>query len=612
MKATIEDLQDTFEYGYDVFEASQKEADEVRNLYHNRHFTKQQLAILADRGQPAETFNIVKMFARMLVGYYSTVVNTATANPVNPRDANKAAVLNAIIQHTFRHNRYDNIEGDKVKLSGMLSGLLASYIDVEDTGRKDEFGRPINQIVMSHVPESELVLDPASFADDYSDATFLHRYKWLAKSTVDSKFGAGTSDKLDEYYNHLDIDEAEFEYLFGQRFEGKYKVHDYYLIVHTVMEDESGERWSIYWSQDTILSKDKITYKAVRWPYRVERLHSSDKAEYYGMFRECIQSQHAINQAVLKIQLMANTEKVMVEEGGVEDLADFEAAFSRVNSVIPTLKNAKIRVEKFSREIVDQYTIIDQALARIKQVLGINDSFLGMAFASDSGRKVKLQQGATIMSLRYVTARIESFYELLANDIGRLAQQYYNANQIIRMPDHVVGQRWIELNPPIMEWSGQMNPDGSPRMVPVLLPEVNPANPEDFLEDADGNIILGPVTEGDVDFSYADFEIDMESSAYNDEDEKAQLMLETFMSGAIGQMTMQVNPAGFFKMAELNIKSMKTKYTPEIAQVLAETAQMLSGNPQYNQEVAQANRGSGVSQPMSSSLKLPTNTQGEM
>lgn len=615
MKATIEDLKDTFQYGYEVYEESRNEADEVWNLYHNRHFSPDQLARLEDRGQPAETFNIVKMFARMLVGYYSTVVNTAVVNPVNYRDVTTAAMLNDVVDHTFKNNRFKSVEGDKIKLSGMISGLLVSYIDVTDTGKRDEFGRPINKIVMNHVPDSEIVLDPASREDDYSDATFLHRFKWLSDCTVNQLFGKGTTDKLDEYYNYLNVKEADFEYLFGKRFQGEYKVHNNYLVVHTVMEDDNGDRWSIYWSQDTILKKEKITYKEVRWPYRVEKLHTSDKAEYYGMFREVVASQHAINQAVIKIQLMVNSDKVLVESGGVEDLVDFEDAYNRVSGVIPVLKLGKIKIEQLTREIQDQYFIIDKALERVQKVLGINDSFLGMAFASDSGRKVKLQQGATVMSLRYVTARIESFYELLAYDVGKLAQQYYNAHQFLRIADEVVGNRWVELNKPIMEWSGQIGRDGQPQMVPVLMPELNPANPDEFLEDNQGNIILGPVTEADSDFTFTEFEIDMESSAYNDEDEKSQLLLETFMSGAIGQMTMQVNPAGFFKMVALSMKSMKTKYSPDIVEVLEQNAAMLQQNPQQNQAVAEANRGSGAgfgSQPSSETLKLPQNTQGEM
>lgn len=614
MRAVIEDIQDSFEIGYKLYKESREESDEIWALYHNRHFTSSQLAKLSDRGQPAETFNIVKMFSRMLVGYYSTVVNTAVANPTDYRYVTQASIITDIIDHTFRHNRIHKVEGDKIKLGGLISGLLVSYIDVVETGRRDEFGRPINQIKINHVPDSEIVLDPASREDDYSDATYLHRYKWLTEETCRQMFGAEAISKLAEYYNHLNASEADFEYFNKERFVGKYKVQDNYLVVHTVMTDESGDRWSIYWCEDTILKKTKVSYKEVKWPYRVQKLHSSDTVEHYGLFREVAASQHAINQAVIKIQLMVNSSKVLVQEDAVEDLSEFESAYNRVSGVIPVLNLGGVRVEQLTRDIVDQYTIIDKALERIQKVLGINDSFLGMAFASDSGRKVKLQQNATIMSLRYVTARIESFYELIATDTAKLAQQYYTSHQIVRIADEVTGNRYIELNAPITEWTGKMLPDGQPEMRPVLLPETNPANPDEFVEDGEGNIVFGPVTTEESDFSTTDFEIDVEANAYNDEDEKAQLMLETFMSGAIGQAMMSVNPAGFFKMAALNMKSLKTKYSPDVVEVLEQTANALSQNPEENSRVANANLGaqSGFgSQPKSETLKLPVNTQGE-
>lgn len=616
MKPTIEDLKDTFKISFEAFEDSRLEADEVWNLYHNRHFTRDQLHVLADRGQPAETFNVIKMFSRMLVGYYSTVVNTAVVKPRWPRDVTTATVLNDIIDYTFNDNRFNTVEGDKIKLSAMVSGLLVSFVDVVATKEKDEFGRTINRILISHVPDSEVLLDPMSRADDYSDARWLHRYKWMPKEAMIKLFGKEKTEELEAYYNYTDAPEADFEYLYKQRFVGKYKIHDNYLVTHTVMEDEDGKRWSIFWCDETILKKEEITFKEVRWPYRVERIHSSDKTEYYGIFREVIQSQHALNQAVIKIQLLVNSNKAFVAQGAVENIADFETAYNRVTGVIPVLDIGKIKEVQSTVDVQQQYVIINNALERIKQVLGINDSFLGMAYASDSGRKVKLQQNATIMSLRYITARIESFYELLAYDVAKLSQQYYKAHQVLSITDEITGTRWTELNKPIMEYTGQLNPiTGEPMQRPVLLPETNPAN-GDFIEDEEGNIVLGPVPEEASDFEFTKFEIRIDSSAYNDDDERSQLLVETVMSGAIGQMVMQVNPAGFFKMASLSIRNMKSRYSPEIAEVLNQTAQMLGGNPQMNAQIAAANQGSQAgfsSQPQSETLGVPTpGQQGEM
>lgn len=607
MKIDAEYLREIFKYGYESFEPSMLEAEQVWDLYHNRHYTEEQLNILRSRGQPAESFNIIKMFARMLVGYYSTVVNTAVAVPTNPRDVDTASLLTDTIDYVFTDNRYD-IEGDQIKLGGIISGLFCAYTSVVRTGEVDAFNRPLHRCVSHHVPDNELILDPDSTLDDYSDANWLHRYKWLHRSVVKKQFGAKAIEDLDAYYNHLDIPQADYEFRFNNVFHGRYKEAEHFLIVHTVIEDEQGKRWSYYWSGDTILSKKEITYRKARWPYRVQKLHSSNKVEYYGVFRDVIQSQHAINQAILKIQLMVNTEKVLVENGAVEDVDGFITAYNRVNGVIPVTNLNGIRVEKLTREIQEQYIIVDRALDRIQRVLGINDSFLGMAFASDSGRKVKLQKDSTIMSLRYVTSRISGFYRSLGQDIAHLVQQYYTANQILMIADEVVGTRWIELNKPMVAFSGQFDEAGQPIYSPILLPVLDPENGE-ALEDVDGNIILAPVSEEGTDFSFGTYQVNIEASSYNDEDEKAQLMLETVLSGQVGSMMSQINPAGFFKMSALALKSMKTKYSPDIVEVLTQTAAMLQQNPAANEAAALVAQGSGAAvQAKSRTMKLPQNT----
>lgn len=613
MMPTIEDLKDSFKIDYEAYYLSRKEANEVWDLYHNRQYTPEQLATLANRGQPAETFNVIKKFSRMLLGYYSTVVNTAKVLPRQYRDIDTAALLNDTVDHVFVSNRMGTL-GDKLKLSALVSGIMVAFVNVRDSGYRDEFGRPINRIDLSYVPDSQVVIDSMSTEDDYSDARRLHRFKWLSREAFIKLFGPKSEKDVDAFYNFLDAEEADFDFDREDVFSGQYRVHNSYLVVHTVMEDEKGKRWSIYWHDDKMLRKDEITYKEARWPYRVHRLHHSDKTEYYGIFREVVESQKAINQAIIAIQLMVNSDKVLIEKGAVDNVNKFAAVYNRVNAVVEVKALKGIRIEKFTREMQEQYVIIDRALDRIQQVLGINDSFLGMAAASDSGRKVKLQQGAAIMALHYITARIGEFYELLAKDIANLAKQYYTASQILRLTDELVGQRWFALNQPMMEQVGVDPNTGEPIMKPILFPATDPASGELLLTDA-GDYIMAPVPEAGTSIEFTEFEVEYTAQAYNDEDEKAQLLLETMLSGQIGTMMSQVNPAGFFKMSALTMKSMKTKYSPDIADVLEQTALMLSQNPEAQaqaQQMASSNPGQYRQQPFSKDLKLPTNTRGDM
>ena len=611
MKTDIQTLKDSFKLGYETFEDSIDEAKKALDYFHNRQYTNQQLNTLADRGQPAETFNVVKLFGRMLVGYYSTVLNTAKIKPKDYSSMPTAALLDDLVDTVYRVNDF-NFTGDDLKLDGALTGIMCTYVNIKETGEKDYFGRKLKEIELEAVSPLEIVLDPMSRKADYSDARFLHRWRWMTEEQVNELFGKGSTDKLVSHYNHLNVNPAEFESKFNMRFSGHYKVFDNYLIVHTVVKDDEGKTWSKYWCDTVELASYEITFKDVKFPYRIQKIHTSDIAEYYGLMREAIPAQDAINQAIIKIQLMASTQKAIVEEGAVEDIDEFTDSFNRVNSVMEVKSLNGIKIENLSKEVLDQYTIIDKALDRIQRLLGINDSFLGMAFASDSGRKVKLQQNQSIIALRYLSGKFEQFYKLLSLDIVNLIKQYYTANQAVRIADDVVGDRWIELNRPEMQWSGRMDPITQvPIMVPVMEEVLDPATQKPEIDD-EGNIIVAPVPTIDTDIAFARVDIEIETAAFNDEDEKNQLMLETILSGNIGSMLSQVNPAGFFQAANLSLKNMKSRYSPEIAAIMEQTSIMLGANPQMQQAMmgGQLNgqQNTGGNNPMSQSLKLPQNT----
>jgi len=592
---SIEYLKDTFQIGYTAFRESRVEAEEVWNLYHNRHYTPAQLSTLAVRGQPAETFNVVKLFARMLLGYYSTIVNTVQASPVGIEDVPTTSVLNDLINYTMRANNF-NAEGEKVKLSAMVAGLMCVFVNVKPTGKKDEFGRPHYEVVLEHVPESELVLDAMSRKDDYSDGRYIHRFRWMSEESVITLFGQVAMEKLTQYFNFTNQPDAEYSRLGRDQEVGIYKVHNNYLIVHSIVKDLKGKTWSVFWSDGVILKKTEISHKDVKFTYRVLKTHTSERAEYYGIFREVVETQKAINQALIKLQLLVNTQKAFVQDGAVENITDFTNAFNRVSAVIPVKELGGIKVVDLSREALEQYQIIDKAFDRVKRILSITDSFLGQAFASDSARKVKLQQNSSVVALRYLTGRIETFYRFLGWDIANLIKQYYTSHQVLRIADEATGQRWIEVNKPLRIWTGKIDQrTGQPIMQIPFEEHLDPATGKPQVDEK-GNQIIAPIPEKSTEIAYSEFDIEIHANSYGDEDEKNQLLLEQVLSGTMGQLLSQVNPAGFFKAASLSMKSVKTKNSPEIANIFEQTAQMLGGDPQAQQQA------SGLAQQMPGQL----------
>lgn len=608
MDITVENLKNTLEAGYEAFADSRKLAETTWEYYHNRQFTAMQETILENRGQPKETFNVIKLFTRMIVGYFSMVLNDIKIVPRQLQDVPVANILNDVVDYVLKFNHWDT-EADSVKIDGLLSGLMVTHINVQPNNKRDLLNRDEYEIFMNHVPSREVILDPMSRKADYSDARFIHRYKWITEDVFTKLFGVEAKKKVDENFDFLSIDYSDEQYMYDDNslvgYNGAFKVQDNYLVVHTIMENNKGEWEEIFWCGETILSKVNLTQNSMPIPYVVIKMNDSTKVEYYGSFKEILETQKAINQAIIRIQLLVNTNKAFVEEGAVENLEEFKAAFERVNSVIPVMDINGIRIENLSQDIANQYMIINSAFDRIQKILGINDSFLGMAYASDSGRKVKLQQNATIVALRYITKRYELYYRLLGQRMLEFIKKYFTSYRVLRIADETSGTRWVEINKPMI------GPDGQPIM--TTLPDEKTGYPK---RDKNGSVIVYPLTDPDTMVQFADVDVVIEVNAYNDEDERNQLLLETFINGAVGQALATVNPQGFFQVSSMLVKSMKSKYSYDIATILQQTAQMLQPQPQMQQALGYAKQ-AGYQQspqqgnssfPMSQELKLPTNT----
>jgi hypothetical protein len=354
----LQKCRDYYKISCEQYQDSINEGREVIDLYHGRQYTAAQLEALRNNGQPAQYFNVIKMFTNAIIGYLETVVTTVTVEPRYPGESIVARIINDVLQYTLDTNDWTTNE-KFIKIDGLLTGLMCAYEEVIPTGEYDELGRPLYEIKLHHIPSYQVRIDPQSRLEDYSDARFIHHFKWMPESAV-KKLWPRKAKELIEYYDFLESDpESDWWRQNNNIEDGEFKQYDNFLVVKSIVE-HNGKVYSVIWSDYTILEKKEITYKKVRFPYRVVKLSKSDRAEYYGVFRDVIEMQKAINQAILQIQLLVDTKKAFVEDGAVENIEEFRMLFNRVNAVIPVTSLAGIKIEQVSQDLVNQYAIIDQ------------------------------------------------------------------------------------------------------------------------------------------------------------------------------------------------------------------------------------------------------------
>lgn len=571
MKVNIENLQDTLEVSYQAFLTSRRLYRKTEDYYHNYQYTREQLAQLKNRRQPAETFNIIKLFSRALNGYFDATISKIRAVPKSPDDNEGALNLSDAMDYILENNNYRR-QSKRLRLDAYLAGLQVRQIIPYKTGEKDKYGREITDIKLIRISPKEIFIDPLSTEDDYSDARFVHRYKWISKENFENLFGVANRKKMDDYYNHISVEGADFENRFFQQFQGKHRNLDNYMIIHSEIVDEKGVIQSVYWCENTILKKEPLKYSGKKFTYLINKLGDSDFPEYYGIFNEVIETQDAINQALLKLQLLVNTNKVLVEKDALPagmNMRQFQKMYERVSSVIGIERIDGIKVENLSADVVQQYTIIDKGFDRIKRILHINDSFLGMAFASDSGRKVKLQQNQTIAALGYLVQDLEFGENTLGWDLIRILQRDYNFTFFVKRQE-MGDTRWIELNQPVLLPQGIDNQGQIIRR--PIIEEV------DYDEETSTSIV-DYVIEPDTDMRYTKVNIKVETTSYNETDEADRLMLEQVIQGPAGQVALQIDPAAYMHIVSLSVRGNKTRNSEDVADIFTSLAQRISGVP---------------------------------
>jgi len=566
-------LKETFQYAMDTWSTSQEEAQEVRDMYTNRQYTAEQIAVLNSRGQPIETFNVVLMMIRALTGYLGRVQNKPQikARTINSNDV--AAALNDYLNFVLDDNDFDAVKR-KLQLDGLTSGLMVEFLDVIKTGQKDQYGRDIHQIKIDFVPSYQVAPDPMSKLDDGSDFRFFHRFKWISRDNFIQLYGKRKIKGLQFDYNFLDreVSDVNREQLGNTRFgySGVYKAHEKYLVVHSIIREQNGDYYSVQWSDDKILLRNKITFKTLKNPYIVVKMNDQlDIDEFYSPFREVVESQKAINQALIQIQLLVNTSKAFVEDGAVDDIDKFKESFSRVNSVVEVADLSGVKVEDMSRDILDQYTIIDQAL------------------------QIQANHAAGMIS--YATSKIELLMKRTGSAIADLAKQYISAEQVLRTSDYFVGDRYFTINKPVEEpiidpQTGQPVVDPQTNQLvtqPVMEPIVDPASGDFIINKETGAVAIAPLGDPSSTLSYADVDIKVESVAVDNTNEKDQLILETVVNGPMGQAMLQMNPAGYMMMSSLSLRNYGAKYSNVISDIFQQTALMVN-NGQMDPTLAMA------------------------
>lgn len=415
--------------------------------------------VLANRGQPEQYENQIAKHNNAILGFKQDRQTDIKLFGTQQRDRATADMLNAIIKSLTQVADY---EDQIIALDDELSieGIAVAELSIKASGEFDRFGREHKDAEACYVPEKEIFLDPFSKNRDYNkDARYISRAFWIdtedlyslgfpedkIKQLNDTNFASDIIDG-DLYTDNTIRKRALLVYTWYRKYDAKSKKDKYYYV---------------FWSNTTILMQGESPYEFEGFPYEVQFIGRDFDGEikYWGLYRDIMPLQDAINHAKLRLQNMLGNNKLLVERGALidEDIAGFTSEYSLDNSVVMVESIAGFKDVRQNAQIQQILSTIIDNRNQISELLNSNKEMLGVANnrMSQVGQDRRIETGLVGLS-RFIGGS-DKLQKKIVKKMVSMIGQYYDTERVFSIIDEDYMQDYLIMNEAVTKDNGEVD-----------------------------------------------------------------------------------------------------------------------------------------------------------
>ena len=502
----IDELQKLYEMDFEANQPSLKEYEEAKAYYHGDQLPPDVSQALKARGQIPVVENVYKMIVDKILGYKSESIQEVRLSGRQEEDKALANLLNDLLKVFSQQEDFDAeiIKRDKELILGMA--VVKLWIE------KDKINGDFH-ISIENIPASSFIVDKYSVEKNARDARRFHRVFNLNADEARFQFGREiTKNETQEYDDRV-------------------------LVIETwlkeVVKDKDGKEWlgfSRYvWNKiDGILAYEPHPFKDRGHPFIVTRYQIDDKLQWYGLFRGVKPMQDYINLAENRMLNMMSSMKVFFEDGAVDNPKEFIDNAALDNAIVRVkdgaLSQKKLEFVQHNAQITALSQKVQEKLNLTKILSGLNDEALGFGATRQSGVAMQQRQEVGLMGLGEYLKTSDDMDKAIFKKALSFIMHYFNKEQIFKIVDKKVGERYFKINDPqnkdskikigcfdliyktqlkqfgreerFTHWSeilkslAQIRPDLAPAMLPAMLKDTESpvtAEIEEILAKADEN-----------------------------------------------------------------------------------------------------------------------------
>lgn len=477
---------------------------EWENFYDGFQWTGQEIRELENRSQPTVVINRIKPALDGLVGI---MTQTETRIKSFPRDLRKDMAVADAMAEAIRYVEQSNdtkFISQKVLKRGLVTGRgwFNIYVEEDITGRKD--------IRIRHIDPNDIVFDRASSHYDLSDAEDLVHFSWMTEADIRAAYPKKsrkitkamaelehdpfcgwnhiktyTGDDYAEKLKEKGAAEQAKTWFDKKRSRARVATHwyrereerivlsapeiGYYVLAKGTSDEEAADIIRELETQygispqmntrniriakfrtilgSTILDEGETPLQNDKFPYiPFFGYREESTGDHYGIVKSMMDPQREVNKRRSKALHILNSNKIIMDEGAVEDEEELRREAARPDGIIRKNPNKQLEFQNETSIGNFQLEFYNIASNEIDQSSGLNKELLGQYsnIRAASALDIKRQQGLTILS--ELMMNWKKTRTMLAEAIVDYIQEFWTPESAIRILDDEQKVSFIKFN----------------------------------------------------------------------------------------------------------------------------------------------------------------------
>lgn len=298
------------------------------SFYNGDQWTEEETTKLKGRGQPVLTRNIIKKRVKEILGDEVRTRKDPRAEPRNPSSSDDAEVVDDVLRYIADRQKIPRLRGRVAKDLAVV-GQAAAFVELDRKSKEPK---------IKQVRWDRFWYDPHSRELDFSDAGYLGVVTWMDRK-----------DAIHEYPEKADIIE-DTVYASGSSEVGSMEQNE---DQPTMWADKARDRvkvFEVYWREGhdwyyAHFVKGGILVDRTRTGIMDEREHHvcpliaasiecKEDGERYGIVRDMVSPQEAVNKRESKALHQMNARQLMTEKGAFNNLTETREQLARPDGII--------------------------------------------------------------------------------------------------------------------------------------------------------------------------------------------------------------------------------------------------------------------------------------